>query len=144
MNKLTALIAQHEGLRLKPYKDSVGKWSIGYGRNLEDVGISQNEANAMLRSDVSNAYRDAYRFEWFKILDDARQAAIVNMIFNLGLPRFKGFTNTIAFLESGKCQEAAAEILKGSGPGGKSKWYSQVGKRAEEISEMLLSGEWPE
>lgn len=144
MNKLTALIAKHEGLELKPYKDSVGKLSIGYGRNLEDVGITRNEAAAMLRTDVANAYMDANRFDWFDGLNDPRQSAIVNMVFNLGLPRFKGFKNTIMLLEKGRYRAAAEEILKGSGPGGKSKWYCQVGKRAEEISEMLMTGEWPE
>jgi len=144
MDKTTALIAKHEGLRLTPYRCSAGKLSIGYGRNLDDVGISMDEANAMLKADVSTAYAEAGQFEWFRNLNDPRQAAITNMIFNLGLPRFKGFSNTLIFLAQGDYENAADEILRGTGPGGKSRWYVQVGPRAEEISEILRTGEWPD
>ena len=41
MKRLIAMLQRHEGLRLKPYKCTAGKVSIGYGRNLEDVGISE-------------------------------------------------------------------------------------------------------
>ena len=46
MNKqrLAEQLKVHEGLRLKPYKDTVGKWTIGIGRNLEDKGITEQEA----------------------------------------------------------------------------------------------------
>ncbi len=143
MEKTTALIAKHEGLRLNPYKDSVGKLTIGYGRNLDDVGISQHEAESMLTTDVSKAYAEAQGFEWFNALNSPRKAAVVNMIFNLGLTRFLTFENTIMFMEKQMYLAASEEILKGSGPGGKSKWYHQVGKRALEISDILKTGDWP-
>ena len=144
MDKTTALIAKHEGMRLKPYTDSVGKLTIGYGRNLEDVGISPTEANAMLKADVATAYDEASQFEWFWDLNDPRQSAIVNMVFNMGLPTFKEFTNTLIFLAQGDYESAADEILRGTGPGGRSRWYVQVGSRAEEVSEILRTGGWPD
>ena len=144
MEKTTAIIAKHEGLRLTPYRCSAGKLSIGYGRNLDDVGISMTEANAMLEADVATAYAEARQFEWFRDMSEPRKAAIANMIFNLGLPRFKGFKNTLMYLAQGDYTDAATEILQGTGPGGKSRWYVQVGKRAEEVSEMLKTGKWPE
>ena len=61
MNQSDALIAKHEGLRLKPYKDSVGKLTIGYGRNLDDVGISQEEAEILFSADVAQARKEAER-----------------------------------------------------------------------------------
>ena len=144
MQKTTAIIAKHEGLRLKPYRCSANKLSIGYGRNLDDVGISQAEAEAMLTADVTIAYTEAQGFDWFAGLNGPRRAAIVNLIFNLGLPRFKKFTNTLMYMEQADYIGAAAEILEGTGAGGRSRWYVQVGKRAEEVSEMLKTGKWPE
>ncbi len=135
MEKATALIARHEGLRLKPYKDSVGKISIGYGRNLEDVGISEAEAESMLTQDVTIAYADAQKFEWFKDLNGPRRAVIVNMIFNLGFTRFNGFKNTILFIEKGMFIAAGEEMLD-------SKWAKQVKGRALELSGMMKTGDW--
>ena len=48
MSKCVDLIKKHEGLRLFPYKCSVGKLTIGYGRNIEDTGISKEEAETLL------------------------------------------------------------------------------------------------
>ena len=144
MQKTTAIIAKHEGLRLKPYRCSANKLSIGYGRNLDDVGISQAEAEAMLAADVTIAYTEAQGFDLFAGLNGPRRAAIVNLIFNLGLPRFKKFTNTLMYMEQADYIGAAAEILEGTGAGGRSRWYVQVGQRAEEVSEMLKTGKWPE
>jgi len=42
-------------LRLKPYRDSVGKLTIGVGRNLDDVGISAEEADVLLANDIAKA-----------------------------------------------------------------------------------------
>ena len=49
---LRSQLERHEGLRLKPYRDTVGKLTVGYGRNLEDVGISRDEADFMLDNDI--------------------------------------------------------------------------------------------
>lgn len=135
MEKTTQLIAKHEGLRLKPYTDTVGKLTIGYGRNLDEVGISEKEAEVMLKSDVEKAYNEARDFDWFKDLNGPRRAVIVNMIFNLGLTRFRKFKNTIIFLEKGLYRAASKEMLD-------SKWAKQVGNRALELSELMLHGEW--
>ena len=142
MNKIQSLIAKHEGLRLKPYRDTVGKLSIGFGRNLDDNGISKHEAELMLVRDIESAYTDLFQFDWFANLDEVREAVIVSLVFNMGLPTFKEFENTIMFMEKGLYVAASEEMLKGSGLGGKSKWYHQVGNRAVELSEMLKTGEW--
>jgi lysozyme len=55
------VLKRDEGLRLKPYQDTVGKWTIGYGRNLDDRGISKYEAEAMLRNDVASTPAAANR-----------------------------------------------------------------------------------
>jgi len=36
--KLRKMLIRHEGLRLRPYKCTSGRWTVGYGHNLESHG----------------------------------------------------------------------------------------------------------
>lgn len=128
-------LVRDEGLRLKPYLDSVGKLSIGVGRNLDDNGITEAEAFRMLRTDVLTAESEAGALKCYRGLNDARKAVLVNMVFNLGIARFLGFRNMIAALNEGDFERAAAEMLN-------SKWASQVHDRARRLSEQMRKGEW--
>lgn len=134
MNKLERELIRDEGLRLKPYLDSVGKLTIGVGRNLDDNGISEAEALMMLRNDIANSQQELERFGWFRQLDSRRKDAILNMHFNLGLPRLLSFKKMIAALEQGKWDKAADEALN-------SRWAEQVGERAVRISSIIRHGE---
>ena len=85
-------LKKHEGLSLKPYKDTVGVLTIGYGRNLNN-GISQKVADMMFEEDVETSVKDAKDFAaeaWDK-LNFARQAVLINMAFNLGRDRLFKF-----------------------------------------------------
>lgn len=134
MNKLERELIRDEGLRLKPYYDSVGKLTIGVGRNLDDNGISESEALIMLRNDIANSQQELERFSWFRQLDSRRKDAILNMHFNLGLPRLLSFKKMIAALEQGEWDKAADEALN-------SLWAEQVGERAVRISSIIRYGE---
>ncbi|HDM8041181.1 TPA: glycoside hydrolase family protein [Vibrio fluvialis] len=129
----TQLIKKHEGLRLKPYRCSNQKLTIGYGRNLQDNGISQQEAETLLQHDLDAAVKDAETLPYFASLNEARQAVIVDMIFNLGLPRLGMFKKMIAAIEQQLWHVAANEMLN-------SRWARQVGKRAKTLSEMMRTG----
>jgi len=131
------LVKRHEGLRLKPYKDTVGKLTIGYGRNLEDVGITLEEAELMLEHDLDRALKDAREvIAGFDELDEVRQAVLVDMAFNLGRAGLAGFRNMRAALALGDFERAASEMLD-------SLWARQVGRRAQELADMMRSGQWP-
>src|SRR5690554_394255 len=130
MNKLEKTLARHEGLRLKPYLDTVGKLTIGYGRNLDDVGISQEEALSMMRNDIVVSRRELSQYGWFKRLDENRQGVLINMHFNLGLPRLLTFRKMIAALEKGDYNEASEQMLD-------SRWAVQVGNRAVELAREM-------
>lgn len=127
------MLQRHEGLRLKPYECTAGKITIGYGRNLEDVGISEIEAMVMLRNDIEQCYDELNVFSWFSDLDQVRQEALVDMLFNLGLPTFLEFKKTLKFVAEGKYSQAAEEMLR-------SKWANQVGDRAKELAYMMDTG----
>lgn len=126
------LVKKHEGLRLKPYRDTVGKLTIGYGRNLDDKGISNSEAEMLLDNDLKEVYGDLEsifgRTIWEE--DINRLAALSSMRFNLGSSGFRGFKKMIEAVKSRNWEEAADQAEK-------SKWYSQVGVRAKEIVDLL-------
>ena len=89
VSNIQDLLVLHEALRLKPYQDSVGKLTIGVGRNLDDVGISRETAFSMLREDISAAFVGARWYPWFAGLNVVRQAVVVDMIFNMGRGKFR-------------------------------------------------------
>jgi lysozyme len=130
------LIKKHEGLKLKPYIDMVGKITIGWGRNLDDVGITELESEMLLKNDVERAVLSlTHCFTWYSSLDDVRKAVLIDMVFNLGIQGFLKFVMTIEHLMNGEYDLAADTMLD-------SKWAHQVGDRAVELSEMMRSGKW--
>lgn len=134
--KLADQLKIHEGLRLKPYKDTVGKLTLGIGRNLEDKGISEQEALVMLNNDVDYFYSQLNKkLTWFKALDDARQNVLVNMAFNMGVSGLLSFKMTLKLIEYGDYDNAATEMLN-------SVWAYQVGQRAIELSKQMATGEY--
>lgn len=135
MNKLTKQLIRDEGLRLKPYHDTVGKLTIGVGRNLDDNGITEDEASYLLQNDIAVSKRELSAYGWFNRLDEVRQGAIINMHFNLGLPRLLTFRKMIAALECGNYTKAANEALD-------SRWANQVGQRAVRLARQIKTGEW--
>ena len=128
------IIQRHEGFRTKPYKDTEGILTVGWGTNI-DQGISQNVADCMFDEAMKSVYEDCNKFDWYKGLNEARQAVIENMMYNLGLKRFSGFKKTIALIDKGDFEEASREMLR-------SKWSTQVGIRAIELANMMQSGEF--
>lgn len=134
--RLRAQLTRHEGLRLKPYLDSVGKLTIGVGRNLDDVGISQDEARYLLESDIDRVVKGLLaRFPWVLDLDPVRQSVLVNMTFNLGLVGLAGFARTLQAIRERRFKEAAEHMLE-------SRWSQQVGQRAVELANQMRSGAW--
>jgi len=135
-DKLEDMLVRHEGLRLKPYYDSLHNLTIGVGRNLFSVGITSAEAFSMLDTDIKIATEELQRhLPWFHALDEVRQAALIDMCFNMGWTRLAKFTNTLAAMADAQWQTAAKEITN-------SLWFHQVGQRAQELAAMIQTGEW--
>ena len=127
------LIKKHEGLELFPYRCSANKLSLGYGRNLDDVGITISEAEMLLDNDISKCRQQLSAMNLSTKLNDARYAAVIDMIYNLGFAGFLKFTRMIYALESRDFKTAAREMLD-------SKWATQVGSRADELAEIIKTG----
>lgn len=132
MNTLEDQLKIDEGFRSRPYRCTAGKLTIGYGRNIEDVGISQNEALFMLREDIKKVKAQCHeKISFFNHLSESRQEALVNMAFNLGINGLLKFKKTLALMEKGDFKQASEEVLR-------SKWALQVGERAKRISKQIL------
>lgn len=126
-------LVRHEGLRLKVYTDSVGVPTIGIGRNLRDVGISEQEAMLLLDHDLDAVITDLSTFAWFASLDAVRQRAVADLRFNVGPSSFRGFPKFIHAMATGNYLEAANELRT-------SRWSGQVGHRAVELIDMIATG----
>ena len=135
MDRIKEQLVRHEGLRLKPYRCTAGKLTIGIGRNLDDCGISQSEAYLMLINDIMNCEKQlqAKIPDIYNGLDEVRKSVLLNMCFNLGINGLLGFKNTLAFVKAGDWERAANNMLV-------SKWAKQVGRRAIELSELMRKG----
>lgn len=126
---------EFEGLRLKPYRCSAGKLTIGYGRNLDDVGISKEEAEYLFLIDYERARcnlrallaangikEESIPVDVFYVLTD--------MMFNLGYDRLSQFKNLLSELKKGSYDGVAREMKN-------SKWYTQVGNRSKKLVEIV-------
>jgi lysozyme len=153
VNKLIA----HEGLRLQVYKDTLGIDTIGIGRNLEDRGITKEEldwmdipnidaiyeygiteADAMYlaKNDVQIVEKEILRAHpCVENLDAVRQLILVDMAFNMGVPRLGKFKKMWAAIHEEKFDIAAKEMLD-------SRWAKQVKSRATKLANAMHNGEF--
>ena len=149
--KLVEQLMRHEGTRRDakgwhiPYRCSAGALTIGYGHNLDANPLpgmsaasllSEEQARNLLAEDIYKQEKHLCRTLAFtRTLDPVRYAVLVNMCFNLGIGGLLTFRNTLSDISSGEYTAAARRMLR-------SRWASQVGKRAVELSRQMDSGVW--
>ena len=89
---IVAQLTRDEGKKNFPYTDTVGKLTIGVGRNLTDVGLTDGEVNVLLQNDIQKVTNQLFAtFPWFPNLDLVRRGVIINMAFNMGIHSLEGF-----------------------------------------------------
>ena len=140
LQHIKEMLIRHEGSNKDrngnhiPYNCTAKKLTLGYGRNIEDRGISEQEALFLLENDIALVIGELkVNFHFFEYLSEQRQEALIDMCFNLGIFRFKGFKKMIAALAAGDYTKASKEMLD-------SMWARQVGRRARNLSEMIREG----
>ena len=130
-NKVKDFIIKHEGVSLKPYYCPAGKLSIGVGRNLQDNGISYDEVVYLLENDIDRCIRELRTiFKDFDELPENIQIALIDMIFNLGKTRFLKFKKMTQAIKDKDFKKASEEAKN-------SHWCGQVGKRCDDVVEMM-------
>jgi lysozyme len=128
-----AILKRQEGYSKHMYKDSLGFTTIGYGLNL-DAGIDEELASFIVEYLANRIEVELTNtFDWFKNMTQTRKDVVINMVYNLGLDKFKMFKQTISNMANSNFDDAAASMLK-------SKWATQVGNRAITLADMMRRG----
>src|SRR6267143_1916261 len=129
-------IIGEEGNRLMPYRDHYGFLTIGYGRNLDANGISEDEAALMLDNDLAR-FTTAVdsRYPWATALDEVRRAVLIGMAMNMGLGGLAGFRHLLDAARAGDWATAAAQIRA-------SHYHTQLPERSERYARQLETGQW--
>ena len=139
MPSLKDQLTLHESLKLKPYTDTVGKLTIGVGRNLTDRGITTDESLYLLDNDIKRVTNEVkLALPWFDNLDPVRRKVVLDMAFNMGtgivgISGLLAFTNTLRAMKEGRYKDAAAGMLA-------SLWAQQTKTRATRLAKMMETG----
>lgn len=136
IDSVAALIRLHEGYRRHPYLCTAGKATVAIGRNLDDVGIDEDEASYLLSRDIERAYQHLRMESYWLDLSEVRQAVLIDMVFNLGWSGFTAFKLFRGAVDRGDYREAANQMVN-------SAWYGQVGNRAKRLVGMMSANCWP-
>lgn len=130
---LKARLSLEEGRKYSIYTDTTGNVSVGIGRNLTGVGVSDDEIDLMFTNDIARtvAFLDA-NLPWWSTLDDVRQSVIVDMAFNMGAKLLE-FHQMLAAVQAADWQTAHDQMLS-------SVWASQVKQRAQNLARIMLTG----
>lgn len=153
LDQLEKSVSAHEGFRSVPYLDTQQLWTFAKGRCLQTnpltaeewtyllrthaitVSISLQGADWLMIRDLQMCESDCARsFEFFPLLNDARQNVLVEMVYQMGIVSVRGFTRMIAALRAQRWTEAALEGLR-------SKWAKiDSPERARRLMRQLESG----
>ena len=140
MSDLIKMLKRHEGVRSKVYMCSANFETIAVGRNISEsgLGLSTDEIDYLLNNDINRVREELTdEYFWFPALNEARQAAMIDISFNLGATKLRLFVLALEAMANEKFDLAADEFLN-------SKWATQVGNRAIEVTDMIRSGQWKE
>ena len=139
MEKLLEMLKRHEGVEHHIYRCSAGFWTLGVGRNVDPqggLGLSDDEVDYLLQNDIERVIKElSAEYRWFNSLDDVRKDAMIDISFNLGATRLRGFKRALAAMEVADYKMAAKEFLD-------SKWSRDVKGRATELCYMIEMGSY--
>jgi lysozyme len=141
IEKLREQLKIDEGCVYEIYNDHLGYATFGIGHlvlesdpeNGQEVGtpVSADRIIEAFEQDVQTVLSDcAILYPDFEELPEEVQQIIANMMFNLGRPRLSAFKGMKAGVDARDWNEAADQMVD-------SRWYRQVGARAERLVERM-------
>lgn len=136
--KLLEMLKRHEGVESHVYRCSAGYETIGVGRNISKsgLGLADDEVDYLLENDIVRVIKElSSEYPWFRGLDDVRKDAIIDISFNLGATRLRGFRRALAAMDAADYKTASLEFLD-------SKWSRDVKGRSTELAYMIEMGEY--
>ena len=132
----TEMLKRHEGYRALAYIDTRNNLTVGYGRNLSTTGLSQAEAECLLRRDVNRASEFLSSYPFWQSLSNARRAVRIDMCFNVGERCFSEFVKMIEALYLEDYVQASHEMLL-------SRAANECPERYRELAAGMAKGELP-
>jgi len=129
---LITMLQEEEGFSSVVYRCQANKLTIGYGRNLEDRGISKAEALMLLSNDIKDVLKQCKSLNYWEKLSDMRKIVVADMVYNLGFEGFKKFKRMNLALELGNYERAASEMED-------SKWFDEVFPRSLKLKLLMLN-----
>ena len=132
-------LKNEEGVKNHAYQDSLGYWTIGVGRLIDERKgglLYPDEIDYLLMNDIrrkTDGLNDA--LPWFHLLDEPRQAVLIQMAFQMGVKGLLAFSTTLSHVRVGRYAEAAVAMLE-------SVWARQTPERAARLSKQMETGEW--
>ena len=134
IDEIADALKAEEGFVAHCYICTAGAHTVGYGRNIDQkhggIGISEDEADYLLRNDIDRTISECQRWDWFDELDPVRQSVVVQLCFQLGWPRLSGFNRMLTALTKQDYETAAAELLD-------SRFAEQVPQRANRLADQM-------
>lgn len=146
-DRLKTQLSGEEAIRSKVYDDAnglpitpgtrvEGHPTIGIGRALDVEGLYPDEVDYLFNNNVTKvcAALDQH-LPWWRTLNDARQAVLIDMAFNMGVAGLMGWPHTLAMIQAGQYADAAQSMRD-------SKWEGQVHQRADRLANQMETGAW--
>ena len=135
IDEIAEALKREEGFSAHCYICTAGKNSVGYGRNIDadgGIGISEEEADYLLRNDIDRTIAECEQWEWFGDLQPAQQSVLIQLCYQLGRPRLSKFKLMLAALsqQPPDYETAADELLD-------SRFAEQVPHRAARLAEQM-------
>ncbi len=136
-DRLLVLLKVFEGLRLKPYRDAGGYWTVGWGHKLGPdeipVTITRDQAMAYLLTDLARIEKAVGEITHGLELNQNQFDALVSLAFNIGPAALAGST-LVMLLRKGDVVGAAQQFTKWSKIHGK----TNLALMARRIQEQKL------
>ena len=141
IDELMKEVESDEGRKHSIYKCTAGEFTFGIGHMVkpddpeygqdEGTKVSAKRVNEAFRQDIEIALADCRSvFLKFDELPEEAQKIVANMMFQLGLPRFRGFSHFISAVKRHDWIRAAEEMRD-------SRWFWQTNARATRLIKRM-------
>jgi lysozyme len=138
IERLKKQVIANEGVRKTAYKDTLNNWTIGVGHLIKlpdeeyllDKELTDLEVDQIFVTDLNQAIDDARKFIDADSIPDEAFEVIVDMAFNLGLPKLLKFKNFQQALKDKDFVKASEEMLD-------SRWAKQLPNRSKRLAEIM-------
>lgn len=132
-------LREFEGVVPHCYQDHLGYWTIGVGRLIDKRKgghLTDDEVDYLLDNDIRRKSAEVFdALPWAKTMNEARQAVVIGMAFQMGLKGLLGFTGTLAAMRDQRYADAAEGMRQ-------SLWAKQTPERVRRLAHQLETGEW--